>query len=207
MMKVCDIVIIFKDDFCNSDDRNQSYSVIPERTHKYTTSDTEVKSNKFCIKRAHAKQLLLMPATDEFSLSVDLSYHGPAELTWRKDMGWGIFFGYDKKKRTGYKLIIKYKESKKIVGLILCVVDGVNEYELKKEILENVIMPSDTEMRVEITTENEYVKVFMLEKTICFNAEFKRGIIAFSKECGVCETCFSNVVVWGNESHLNWKCQ
>ena len=122
-------------------------------------------------------------------------------------MGWGIFFGYDKEKRTGYKLIIKYKESKKIVGLILCVVDGVNEYELKKEILENVIMPSDTEMRVEITTENEYVKVFMLEKTICFNAEFKRGIIAFSKECGVCETCFSNVVVWGNESHLNWKCQ
>lgn len=94
-MKVCDIVIIFKDDFCNSDDRNPSYSVIPERTHKYTTSDTEVKSNKFCIKRAHAKQLLLMPATDEFSLSVDLSYHGPAELTWRKDMGWGIFFAVE----------------------------------------------------------------------------------------------------------------
>lgn len=196
-------MIIFKDDFYNSKDQSKSYSAVPEKTHKYTTPDATVKNNKLYIKRAYTKQLLLMPDTDEFKLSVDLSYHGPAELSGKENMGWGIFFGYDKEKRTGYKLVIKYTESKKTVELILYMIDGVNKYQLEREILEGMVIPSDTEVNIEITVQTGCIKILMQDRTVCFSAETKRGIIAFTKETGVCETAFSNVTVWGEKTSKN----
>lgn len=200
-------MIIFNENFHSSKDGKQPYSVLSESTHKYSGYDASVKNKTLYIKRSFSKQMLLMPEVNDFRLSLNLSYSVPEEGKHERKPNWGICFGYNRRFRSGYKLIFEYKENENIVDLVLCKVDGAKTREIERQNVQNVYILPKTAFDVTMTAENEKLTISVFEQEVTFNIKDNYGIVALSKEDGVGEAGFSDIIISSNEAEKRqvWK--
>lgn len=135
-------MIIYQENFLNCTDEKQAYSIEAEKTHKYSTYDGEVKNQKLQLRRNGSKQLLVMPEVGEASFCTKISYNPPAKLGYNKEIAWGICFGYDRDTRSGYQLILTYKDEQKALDIVLWERKGFSKTEIERKELSDVeILP------------------------------------------------------------------
>lgn len=188
-------MVIYQEKFLNGTDEDQPYSVESEKTHKYSSFDGAVENGKLCLKRPGVRQLLVMPEVTELSLKLALSYAAPAELAWFKEVAWGIYFGYDRDARTGYQLVLSYKNSEQKLEVKLNQVDEIRIQELSVQTVSDVQMQPEETYPLSAAWNQEGLQLSFLGHTLLFEQKPACGVIALSREAGVREVCFSEITV------------
>lgn len=202
-------MILFQQNFSTYTKDRQPYSIQPEKVHKYSGWDGCVKASKFHLKRAHARQFFLMPCVSVFRLSLKISYTAIRAMDFLKQntTAWGISFGYDKKARTGYQLTLRYQDTEQTLAVSLDRVNGVTKEEIACYSLNDIQMPPEEEIPLELLCKDNKAIVTVFGRELFFAIDPRCGVIGVSKEGGVSEIVFSDILVEGDapEKKLIWE--
>lgn len=190
-------MFIYKNGFEIYTDENQPYSIMPEKTHKYSNYDGYVKDGVFFISRQSTNQILLMEKVESFELSANISYVPPIKIAWHQRLGWGITVGYDIYNRAGIKIVIDYTPSEKKAEIILLNVDGIRSDEISRKAINEFVMNPYDKYALNIVYDSGTLKVSLNDNSVCFKTEIKKGVITLSKEHGAGETGFSDLLISG----------
>ena len=200
-------MVIYQENFLNCTDEKQAYSIEAEKTHKYSTYDGEVKNQKLQLRRNGSKQLLIMPEVGEASFCTKISYN-PSEQGWgKREIAWGICFGYDRDTRCGYQLILAYTHEDKVLKATLCKREGFLREDLETKIVSGVEMLPEREYEVSMSWTKNELELVILGSTLRFPIEPTYGVIALTREGGIREVCFSDLSVSAEktEKKIFWE--
>ncbi len=191
---------VFYENFKTYTDELQPYSVMTEAAHRYTNYDAFVDSSSLHIKRNHSKQLLIMPEIDDFELSTEIFYAQPPQLTPFNRWTWEVYFGYQREKRSGYKLVISYERKEETAELAFVKVDGVTSSEIVKKNVSGVKVAANEKRTLLMTHKNDKVEAEVFGISLAMEAKVQAGIIGIAKETGVTDVCFGAISVKTGES-------
>ena len=200
-------MVIYKEDFRNCTDECQPYQVQSERTHYYTNYDGIVENQVFLVKRNGVRQLLLMPETKEFDLSLKILYTAHAYVEQNKTYAWGICFGYSRNKRAGYQLVLAYTDSEHKMDVTLFSVAGRHKQKIEEQTISDISLSSEQLHGMTMELGKSKLTVCISDKCVCFDVEPEKGIIALSKEDGLSPVGFSDLMICGAEEQKEkiWK--
>ena len=156
-------------------------------THYLHDAGYTLRDQTFYIKRRHLTCYLLMPGAVGFDMKAKLSYHIPTRGDYNFEPAWGVCFVYDRFRRSGYQLVLKYRNKSSEVVITLFRKDGMNQSEVGSRTIHNVsIQPLDC-VDFEMRFDAGCIKVGLIDNVVSFAIEPKYGLIAISGESRACE--------------------
>lgn len=141
-----------------------------------------------------------MPGAVGFDMKAKLSYHIPTRGDYNFEPAWGVCFVYDRFRRSGYQLVLKYRNKSSEVVITLFRKDGMNQSEVGSRTIHNVsIQPLDC-VDFEMRFDAGCIKVGLIDNVVSFAIEPKYGLIAISGESRACEAGFSDIIINGDDT-------